>query len=74
MPKLEISLERGSFFRVILALVITVLFLISVLTSDGDRTQGTFLVLIGLVLTWQQYSLYLIKQREDRQQDPPADD
>lgn len=74
MPKIDFSLERGSFFRVILGLLITLLFLISALSTEGDKRQGLFLVLIGLVLTWQQYSLYLIKKREDQNNHPPSED
>jgi len=65
MPKLEISLDRGSFFRVLIGLAMTLFFIVSAIISDGDRWNGLFLVGLAAILTWQQYSLYLIKKQED---------
>ena len=63
---MKLSFERGNFSRVVLGIIICALFLISALTETGDHRGSLFMVGIGIILTWQQYSLYRMKQREDR--------
>lgn len=65
MEKIEISLKRGSFFRVILGMLATAFFIINAFVGSTDQTTAFFLIAMGAVLTWQQYSLYLMKKNGD---------
>ena len=64
MPKVAVSLERGSFFRVILGMIMTAIFVISIMLHPEEYMKYVFWVILGLALTWQNYSLYLIKKQE----------
>lgn len=65
MPKIEISMVQGSFFRVILGMIMTLIFIISMILHPEAYMKYLFWALLGLALTWQNYSLYLIKKQED---------
>ena len=66
MSKIEISMERGSFFRVILGVVMTMIFVISIILHPEEYRRYIFWVFLGLALTWQNYSRYLIKKQADQ--------
>lgn len=61
---IKISMERGSLFRVILGIVAVLFFTISALSNQENIYFHLFLVLLGLNLTWREYSLYRMKQQE----------
>jgi len=63
---MQLSFERGNFSRVWVGVAATLFFLISAILEPANRKNMLFFVGIGLILTWQQYSLYLMKKQEDQ--------
>lgn len=67
---MKFSFEKGSISRVVVGLIAAGFFFISALLEPSNRKNTLFFAVLCLVLTWQQYSLYLLKKQGKY---PPAD-
>jgi hypothetical protein len=62
----KLTFEQGSFTRVAVGLITLTVLLISATINPADRKQLIFWAMLCTLLTWQQYTLYQIKKREDQ--------
>jgi|GEM_PF-3279348 len=65
MGNFKFSLERGSLFRIIIGVVITLVLSISAVMNPDNMYKYLFFVFIGLAGISREYSLFLLNKKEN---------